>query len=62
MKAQCIEESEIGLELGQTYKVKNVRISKSNEVEYLVIVEDNKNLTTKWVSKKSFKYPMNWIK
>jgi hypothetical protein len=61
MKAQCIE-SEIGLELGQNYKVENVRISNSNEVEYLVIVEDDKSLITKWVNRKSFKYPMNWIK
>mgnify|MGYP000388043489 CR=1 FL=1 len=61
MKAQCIE-SEIGLELGQTYKVDNVRVSNTNEIEYLVIIDDDKTITTKWVSKKSFKYPTKWFK
>jgi hypothetical protein len=62
MKAQCIEESEIGLELGQNYKVESVRVSNTNEIEYLVIIDDDKSLITKWVSKRSFKYPTNWVK
>ena len=57
MKVICISD-EKSLEVGQTYKVKEVRKAEKMFM-YRVQLPDG---GSKWVESKKFKYPMKWLK
>ena len=49
---------EKGLEVGQTYKIKEVRRSATTFMYRVQLPEGG----YKWVESKKFKYPMKWLK
>ena len=57
MKVILISD-EKGLEVGQTYKIKEVRRSATTFM-YRVQLPDG---GYKWIESKKFKYPMKWLK
>jgi len=57
MKVILISD-EKGLEVGQTYKIKEVRRS-ATAFMYRVQLPDG---GYKWIESKKFKYPMKWLK
>lgn len=60
MKLICIDEVE-SLNIGDVYKVKNVK-KVEDGILYEILYQDGNKFKTAWIDSKKFKYPMKWIK